>query len=234
MADTPPGTAVKWPSGTVPYRFDPTQVSNGAITAAKMQQFRDAVAEWAASANVHFNEFTGAMPPNFVTVQENASLGGGFSSSVGMAGGEQFVQFGPQAWNRGTVCHEVGHAIGYYHEQQRDDRDTYVVILTQNIIPGQEGNFAKLPGGSVAQGGYDFYSVMHYARNALSIERGGEVRRASRPHPGYSACGTQRFGRVRRTSNHQRERVFKRHALFVSRGSRSLLESAHNFSEPEY
>ena len=184
MADTPPGTAFKWPSGTVPYRFDPTQVSNGTITAAKMQQFRDAVAEWAASANVHFNEFTGATPPNFVTVQENASLGGGFSSSVGMAGGEQFVQFGPQAWNRGTVCHEVGHAIGYYHEQQRDDRDTYVVILTQNIIPGQEGNFAKLPGGSVAQGAYDFYSVMHYARNALSIDP--DNLDTIEPQPAYS------------------------------------------------
>ena len=184
MADTPPGTAFKWPSGTVPYRFDPTQVSNGTITAAKMQQFRDGVAEWAASANVHFNEFTGATPPNFVTVQENASLGGGFSSSVGMAGGEQFVQFGPQAWNRGTVCHEVGHAIGYYHEQQRDDRDTYVVILTQNIIPGQEPNFAKLPGGSVAQGAYDFYSVMHYARNALSIDP--DHLDTIEPQPAYS------------------------------------------------
>jgi hypothetical protein len=169
-ADTPPGTAFKWTGGIIPYRFDPTQVSNGTITPAKMQQFRDGVAEWAAFANVHFNEFTGTTPPNFITVQENASIGGGFSSSVGMAGGEQFVQFGPNAWNRGTVCHETGHALGYYHEQQRDDRDTYVVILTQNIIPGQEGNFAKLPGGSVAQGAYDFYSVMHYARNALSID----------------------------------------------------------------
>ena len=119
-----------------------------------------------------------------MTVQENASLGGGFSSSVGMAGGEQFVQFGPQAWNRGTVCHEVGHAIGYYHEQQRDDRDTYVVILTQNIIPGQEGNFARLPGGSVAQGAYDFYSVMHYARNALSIDP--DNLDTIEPQPAYS------------------------------------------------
>ena len=84
-ADTPPGTAFKWPAGIVPYRFDPTQVSNGTITAAKMQQFRDGVAEWAAFANLHFNEFTGTPPANFVTVQENASIGGGFSSSVGMA-----------------------------------------------------------------------------------------------------------------------------------------------------
>jgi hypothetical protein len=182
--DTPPGTAFKWPGGIIAYRFDPTQVSNGTITAAKMQQFRDGIAEWAAFANVHFNEFTGAPPTNYVTVQENASISGGFSSSVGMAGGEQFVQFGPLAWNRGTVCHEVGHAIGLYHEQQRDDRDSFVVILTQNIIPGQEGNFAKLPGGSTAQGAYDFYSVMHYARNALSIDP--DHLDTIEPQPAYS------------------------------------------------
>ena len=121
-AVTPPGTTFKWPGGIVPFRFDPTQVSNGTITAAKMQQFRDGVAEWAAFANLHFNEFTGATPPNYVTVQENASLGGGFSSSVGMAGGEQFVQVGPFAWNRGTVCHEVGHAIGLSRTATRRSR----------------------------------------------------------------------------------------------------------------
>jgi len=87
-AATPPGTAFEWPGGIVPFRFDPTQVSNGTITAAEMQQFRDSVAEWAAFANLQFNEFTGTTPTNFVTVQENALLGeGGYSSSVGMAGG---------------------------------------------------------------------------------------------------------------------------------------------------
>ncbi|HEY2711698.1 MAG TPA: M12 family metallopeptidase [Chthoniobacterales bacterium] len=182
-ADTPPGMAFKWPGGMIPYRFDPTQVSNGTITAVKMQQFRDSVTEWTGFANVQFSEFTGGTPTNFVTVQEDPSLGGGFSSSVGMAGGEQFVKFGPNAWNRGTICHENGHVLGYYHEQQRDDRDTFVTILTQNIIPGQEGNFAKLPGGSTAIGPYDFYSVMHYARNALSIDPDLDT---IEPQPPYS------------------------------------------------
>src|SRR4029079_735964 len=94
QAVTPAGTTFKWPSGIVNYRFDPAQVSNNTITSAKMQEFRDSIAEWAAFANLQFNEFTGSPPANYITVQEDPTLGGGFSSSVGMAGGEQFVKIG--------------------------------------------------------------------------------------------------------------------------------------------
>ena len=168
-ADTPEGTAFKWPNGIVYYEFDPTEVSNGTLTAAKMQMFRDSIGEWAGAANLTFTEFTGTPPTNYIDIQEAAGTEGGFSSSVGMAGGEQFIQIGPTSWNRGTICHEVGHALGYYHEQQRDDRDTYVIIDFNNIATSEQPNFTKLPGGSVAQGAYDFYSIMHYSRNALAI-----------------------------------------------------------------
>jgi hypothetical protein len=175
-AVTPNGTVFKWPGGVVNFRFDPTQVSNNTITTDKMRQFRDSVAEWAAFANLIFNEFSGAPPANYITVQEKSDgFEGGFSSSVGMAGGEQFVQIGAHSWNRGTVCHEVGHALGLFHEQQRDDRDTYVIINFNNIDPSQQPNFTKIPGGSIIRGAYDFYSVMHYARNALSSNGGDTI-----------------------------------------------------------
>ncbi len=164
---TPGGTAFKWPAGNVYYRFNPAQVGNGTITAGKMQQFRDSIAEWAGWANVTFTESI-AGQANYITVREDSSLGGGFSSAVGMGGGEQFLDFGPNAWNRGTICHEMGHALGLWHEMQRTDRDTYVVINFSNISSGNQPNFAVIP-GSTNHGTYDFLSVMHYERNTLAI-----------------------------------------------------------------
>src|SRR4029077_19332599 len=65
-------------------------------------------------------------------------------------------------------CHELGHTLGLVHEQQRSDRDLYVTIFTNNMISGTEPNFALLT-DSQTKSAYDFLSVMHYARNSLSV-----------------------------------------------------------------
>lgn len=70
----------------------------------------------------------------------------------------------------GTVIHEFLHVLGFLHEQNRDDRDKFVIIKKNNIKSGYEVNFAKSkPGETTSFGvGYDFGSVLHYSSNAFS------------------------------------------------------------------
>jgi hypothetical protein len=63
------------------------------------------------------------------------------------------------------MTHELGHALGLFHEQSRPDRDNYVTVLTNNINPAAITNFDKSSSTDVQTYGvpYDYGSVMHYA-----------------------------------------------------------------------
>jgi hypothetical protein len=45
-------------------------------------------------------------------------------------------------WMTKKVKHELAHALGFDHEQNRPDRDSYVKINFENIIDGQQRNFS--------------------------------------------------------------------------------------------
>ena len=65
----------------------------------------------------------------------------------------------------GIVAHEVMHALGFFHEQSRTDRNNYVVINYNNIQTGKEHNFNTFSNNGYSGyniGAYDYYSIMHY------------------------------------------------------------------------
>jgi parallel beta-helix repeat protein len=168
-----PGGTPLWSGGNVYYRFDAT------VSAIHQEQFLAAANEWMAYANVRFIVRTTQV--NFITVRDVPGLNGG-TAHVGMIGGDQQVNIGSEAWSRPLILHELGHSLGFIHEHQRSDRDTYVTILTANIAPGQESAFTILP-SSVNLGSYDFRSAMHYGERTFSVDG---VKNTMVPKPAYA------------------------------------------------
>ncbi|XP_055344105.1 uncharacterized protein LOC129592158 isoform X2 [Paramacrobiotus metropolitanus] len=71
----------------------------------------------------------------------------------------------------GTVILKILHALGFFYEHQRPDRDQYVQVLTDNILVNQRSRqyYAILPNMSSFGLPYDFQSITHAGPFDFSI-----------------------------------------------------------------
>ncbi|WP_299588486.1 M12 family metallopeptidase [uncultured Microbulbifer sp.] len=147
-------SAKKWPNGIVYYDF------YEGVTEENQQNFVDATKVWEEIADLQFVQRTDQTDYIYVrNGSENRSM-------VGMSGGGQF--FSLSDWDsKYIIVHELGHAIGMRHEQQRSDRDKYVDIVEENIKPAYIYNFDIRQSHNYSE--YDFLSVMHYPSHAYTV-----------------------------------------------------------------
>ncbi|XP_044538781.1 meprin A subunit beta [Gracilinanus agilis] len=96
--------------------------------------------------------------------------GNGCYSSVGNRHvGKQALSIGANCDRIATVQHEFLHALGFWHEQSRSDRDDYVIIMKDRIQEGKEHNFNTYDDkvSDSLNVPYDYTSVMHYSKTAF-------------------------------------------------------------------
>lgn len=150
-------TSARWPDNTVYYAID-SNLDNKA-------RVYDAISHWESKTNIKFVERSSQS--NYVYFVS----GSGCSSYIGMIGGRQNITLSSSC-STGNTIHEIGHAIGLWHEQSRVDRENYITINYNNVQSGREHNFytyeAQGFDGAEFTSNLDFNSIMMYGSYSFS------------------------------------------------------------------
>jgi hypothetical protein len=155
-------------------------------TLPNQNRVSDAIKHWEENTPIRFIQRTdnnSRYYPNYVSFKqyvpsrqelENQEEIFHCSSPLGMQGrGEQSIIISDECI-AGDVIHEIGHTVGLWHEQSREDRDKYVKILWENVRDGKQSDGTYDPTKDATHnfdqhitdgdqiGSYDYCSIMHY------------------------------------------------------------------------
>lgn len=152
-----------WAKGIVFYTIRPTN------NPEFRQKVNAAIAHWEAKTNIRFWQVADNIKDyvEFIT-------GDGNWSYLGRIGGSQQLSLYPDDRSSiGSAIHEIGHAIGLFHEHSRSDRDNYITINWNNIQTEYQSAFQTYVQNGYNKGEdysyFDFSSIMLYSsQNAFA------------------------------------------------------------------
>ncbi|CAH1774571.1 unnamed protein product [Owenia fusiformis] len=175
----------EWENAEIHYMIDPTNFRPETV-----QLIREAIADMDAKSYINFIEITfipeseryyDPARPFFIMIGNFNDFSWSFIGNVWyyLEPGTPMYEHNYQElglsdtiWQKGSVQHELMHAIGIFHEHQRRDRDQYLDIQMENVIQGKEHNFEMIEASWIQNFNheYDFGSIMHYPQNAFSVD----------------------------------------------------------------
>lgn len=161
-----------WPKGEIAIKLDASLTTNRTFFYKEnlRQLALRAIGIFNNQTNLRLVDYNGQK--DFINIKFSPDTTYGGLSPVGRVGGEQVIWITNRS-DLSTFLHEMMHSFGFYHEQNRYDRDTYVVIDTSKAIAVWRYAFQIEPG--VTTTAYDYTSVMHYEANAFAIKEGDQT-----------------------------------------------------------
>jgi hypothetical protein len=160
MGVTKSSQGSRWPNRIVPFVIDARDFPAGSANRAVIQA---AINHW--NSNTVMRLRPRQRERDFVRFVAATSS---CSSPIGRQGGAQNIGCDLTRFNRGSIIHEIGHAVGMYHEHVRQDRNRFVTVDLSNIQAGQSHNFKQRNSKAHDVGPYDYGSIMHYGPRAFA------------------------------------------------------------------
>jgi len=147
-----------WANALVPYSF-----ASGQLTSSAQKVILGAMEYISSKTCVRFKERT--TEADYVDFIKDS----GCYSYVGRVGGKQPISIGTGCELHGTCIHEILHALGFFHEHMRSDRDSYITVDLNNAQPSAKDQFTKLPASvNKLYTLFDYLSIMMYGSNSFS------------------------------------------------------------------
>jgi hypothetical protein len=141
----------RWPNATIPFDIDSADFPIGSADRTTITQ---AVAEW--NDNTVIRLVPRQDEADFIVFGDT---GTNCASTVGRRSGPQSITCDLEGGNfsTGNLIHEIGHAVGFHHEQQRPDNAGFVTVGSTS----DSSNCGVITDGRLLTD-YDCNSIMHY------------------------------------------------------------------------
>ncbi|XP_067119456.1 astacin-like metalloprotease toxin 5 [Centruroides vittatus] len=161
-----------WPGGIIPYVIEEELL--------RSKRWRRLISE--AMSSFHENTCIRFIERTYERDFINIFMDIGCYAQVGRSKGEHPVSLSHGCMYFGTIVHELNHVVGFYHEQNRPDRDEYIKIFWENIKPRMEDQFVKyMPYDMRILNEFDYDSIMLYGERFFSKDGHSKTMVALKP-----------------------------------------------------